>query len=194
MNLHIPCANVFDIRSLINIPEYNYFFDTNILKFIFAQSVANDKSYQTEYYPKFLKILLQKKLIIFTYIHNIIELFAVLDKIDMEFLKIKNVLLKDYRISNLEQYQDTRKIILDEVSSAINIFSKPIEIGFIHSYLNLPYSIDISDYIYYKLDNDSKIAFVTDDYEFINIENINVFTANTKAIQYADRVKKLIKN
>ncbi len=99
MSLSVPRANVYDIRSLKKIPQFKYFLDTNILKFVFAKTIANTRTYQSTHYPTFFKSLLLQKVLRFTYTQNLLELFAVIDKAETE---LKGLNLKEYRFNNLE--------------------------------------------------------------------------------------------
>ena len=188
--MQMPRANVYDLRTLQSPPDFKYFLDTNVLKFIFARTSVHEQSYQTEYYPAFFKELLKRENIIrFTFTQNILELFSVLDAIEKELKSLPTI--KDYRSDDLEQYLDSRRNIFEEIGSSLQVFPIKITPDDVTSYLNIDFSIDVKDYIYYRHANDTGTAFVTDDLEFIYIEGITVFTANDKAIQAAKRFGKL---
>lgn len=187
----IPQANVYDIRSLKEIPPLKYFLDTNVLKFVFARTVISEKGYQAKYYPHFFKSLLKEKFLRFTFTQNLLELFSVVDKLEEQFSGIK---VKVYRRDNLEQYISTRQGIWDDIERSLNIFSANIDQSKIEAYFKIDFSIDLYDYVYYQLASSNDTAFVTDDFEFIYIKDINVFTANENAIQAAYRVRKLVDN
>ncbi len=188
MSLSVPRANVYDIRSLKKIPQFKYFLDTNILKFVFAKTIANTRTYQSTHYPTFFKSLLLQKVLRFTYTQNLLELFAVIDKAETE---LKGLNLKEYRFNNLEQYLVTRKSIFEEINSSINIFSSKVSVEHLKSYFIVDCSIDFNDFIYISLASEPEVAFVTDDSEFIYMDKINVFTANMNAIDKAKRFGKL---
>jgi hypothetical protein len=188
MSLSVPRANVFDIRSLKNIPDFKYFIDTNILKFVFAKTIANSRDYQNKFYPAFFKSLLIHKRNCFTYTQNLLELFSVIDKADAE---IKNERIKEYRPLHLEEYLSDREMIFEDINTSINIFSSEIKTDHLKSYFKSDCSIDLNDFIYVQLANASDVGFVTDDGEFINLEGINIFTANIKAIEKAKKFRKL---
>ena len=44
-SLPIPKAAVYDIASLDSLPEFKYYLDTNILKFVFARTFVKEQSY-----------------------------------------------------------------------------------------------------------------------------------------------------
>ncbi|MBD3290220.1 hypothetical protein GF337_15545 [candidate division KSB1 bacterium] len=188
MSLSVPRANVYDIRSLKKMPNFKYFLDTNILKFVFAKTIANTSTYQDKYYPEFFKSLLSNKFICFTYTQNLLELFSVIDKAEAE---IENVNIKNYRFLNLEKYLSDREIIFEELDNSINIFSSEITTDHLKSYFQIDCSIDLNDFIYIQLANETDVGFVTDDAEFIYMDRINVFTANMNAIDKANRFKRL---
>lgn len=188
MSLSVPRANVYDIRSLKNIPDFKYFLDTNIMKFVFAKTVANSRDYQDKYYPAFFKSLLKHKLIRFTYTQNLLELFSVIDKADAE---IKNVKIKEYRSLHLEEYLSDREMIFEDINASITIFPSKISTDLLKSYFRTDCSIDLNDFIYVLLARESDVGFVTDDREFIHLDGINVFTANMNAIDQAKRFNRL---
>jgi hypothetical protein len=189
MSPSVPCANVYDIRSLKEIPDFKYFFDTNFLKFVFARTFVDEKGYQVKFYPQFFRKLLKQKCLMFTFTQNVLELCSVMDKIEETFIG-KNI--KEYRKETIEQYLLTRKDIYDEIKNSLNIFPTTIETSHIEAYFEIDYSIDLFDYIYFQLAKDGETAFVTDDQEFIFIDGITVFTANRNAIYNASKFKKLI--
>ena len=186
----IPRANVYDLRDLQPLTEYRYFLDTNILKFVFARTGYQEKSYQTKHYPAFFKrLMIQKATIKFTFTQNILEMFSILDFIEKEQKNLSTI--KDYRISDLETYLNLRQEIFNEIKESLQIFSTTIKSEDVSAYLNIDFPIDVKDYIYYLHANDAKTAFVTDDFEFIYIDGITMFTANKRAIETADQYKTL---
>ena len=188
--LQIPKAAVYDLRSLDSLPEFKYFLDTNILKFVFARTFVKEQSYQVIHYPAFFKKLIsQKKLLKFTFTQNLLELFSTLDYIERDYL---NTPIKEYRRDNLQLYLDSRKNFFEEIEHSLQILTIQITPPNIRGYFNLDFSIDMKDYIYSLHAKEPDTAFVTDDFEFTLIEGIRVFTANQRAIQAASRSKKLM--
>lgn len=186
---NIPRAEVYDLRNIDQPPSYKYFLDTNILKFVFARSFIREKTYQIEYYPQFFRTLTKNKIFKFTFIYNLLELMAVLDRVEEELLQIK--IIKSYRQNNLEQYLLSRQAIFEDVQKSLNLLTTTINIDTITDYFNIDYSIDLYDFVYHRLAQSGETAIVTDDYEFIFIPDVKVFTANQNAIQTASRFRRL---
>jgi len=186
----IPKAEVYDIRFLETPPHhFRYYLDTNVLKFVFARTFIKEKSYQVTHYPAFFKRLISnKQLLKFTFTQNLLELFSIFDYIEQE---IQNIPIKKYRQENLELYLDTRRGIFKEIENSIQILSLQITAGNIKSYLNIDFSIDLKDYVYYLHAKEPDTAFLTDDYEFVFLQDITIFTANAKIIEVASRFKLL---
>ena len=178
-------TKVFDIRKISKLPHLKYFIDTNILKFTFARTIINEKNYQTHFYPEFIKKLRKEKCLCFTTTLNILELFSIIDKIDVELKNLKSI--KNYRERNLDQYLAVREGIYEEVTSLINIFPSTIDLENIINYFSIDFSIDLHDYVYTKIIPNEELAVVTDDFEFVNISGINIFTANNKALELASK-------
>ena len=187
---NIPRANVYDLRSLKKLPPFKYFFDTNVLKFIFVPIPFKITEYQKTYYPKFYRQILSQKSFHFTFTQNLLELFSVIDNTEKEYLRIDTI--KTYRKDNLETYIAMREGILDEIKKTFIISPSKVEASHIDSYFKIDCPIDLNDFIYFELANAKETAFVTDDFEFIYLKEINVFTANAYAIDIASRFKKLI--
>lgn len=189
-SLPIPKAAVYNITSLDSLPEFKYYLDTNILKFVFARTFIKEQSYQVTHYPAFFKKLIsQKKLLKFTFTQNLLELFSTLDYIEQDYLSTP---IKKYRQENLQLYLDSRKNIFQEIKHSLQILTIQIIPANINDYFNIDFSIDLKDYIYSFHAKEPDTAFVTDDFEFTLIEGIRVFTANQKAIQAASRFKRLM--
>jgi hypothetical protein len=189
-SLQIPKAEVYDIRSIGTLPKFRYYLDTNILKFVFARTFIKEQSYQVTYYPTFFKRLLSNKNIMkFTFTQNLIELFSTLDYIEQEYL---NSSIKKYRQKNLEIYLDSRKNIFEEIEKSLQVLSIQITPANLNTYFDIDFSIDLKDFIYSLHAKEQNTAFVTDDYEFIFIDGIRVFTANPNTIHAASRFKKLV--
>lgn len=105
----IPKAAVYDLRFLDSLPEFKYYLDTNILKFVFARTFVKEQSYQVTHYPAFFKKLLShKKLMRFTFTQNLLELFSTLDYIEQDYL---NTSIKKYRIEGINVFTANQKAI-----------------------------------------------------------------------------------
>lgn len=185
----IPRANVYDLRNLTPSNDFFYFFDTNVLKFIFVRTLVNEEVYQTRDYPAFYKQLMQNKCELFTSVHTITELLGLIDSLESKQL---NRRIKEYRSEDLEAYQEMRKEILSDIQSKIQVMESPVKLEMIHNYLNLDYSLDVGDYLLNCCFARENLAIISDDREFMYIDGLNFFTANGNAIDRASRFKKLM--
>lgn len=170
--------------------------DTNVLLWTFYGNITYSKSYQKNIYPNFLGDAIENKQCkIYTTMHNICELYNVIEKNEYELYLKKNSLKeeefnkKQYRaiITEREKIQKMFKLLYNQISQCIEIIEYNLDDKVITEYTDI-YNLhryDMFDFILLKFCKDNNINHIlTDDADFISyidyIKNINIITANKK--------------
>lgn len=182
-------AKVFDIRN-INIDSLNkgiYAVDTNVLYWM-HYSRCYGAPYQLSIYPDFIAGLLDKGCTLVTTIYNITELLNLIEKQEYEIFKLHNQNITKKQFRYLEQERLNVKKELDSVYSQIKTIYQikefNVNINQVNEFVNNfdKHKCDNFDYIIIKFLIQNGINnIIGDDYDFLSMENINIFTANRKA-------------
>ena len=189
-------ARVYDINTLDTTKIKNNVFviDTNVLYWMhYSRCHIVDKiGNQTIIYPRFIKDLISNNNKVVTSSCNISELVNLIEKKEHEIYKNTNssITKKHFRSLSSERIKVKSELesVLLQVKSIYDIqdlFFKSSEIeSFVSEFEN--HKCDSIDFIVINhVINNGLINFVTDDLDYITIDNLNVYTANANAINLA---------
>lgn len=188
-------TKVYDIRNLDkdSLVGETYAIDTNVLYWMhYTRGNLTYTGYQTRIYPDFLSNLIENNNKLVTTIYNITELLYIIERNEYDIFKINNINLrkKDYRdnITERIKIKSEFETVIAQIKELYEIKEFKIDILGIDEFINCfdIHKCDDFDYLiidYLRKNNIKKI--VVDDRDYISMDNIEVFTANDKAVSRA---------
>ncbi|WP_300304670.1 hypothetical protein [Anaerosolibacter sp.] len=195
-------ANVYDIRKLdvSTIKDDVFAIDTNVLYWMhYSRCNETFDGYQLEAYPDFLEDLLNNENRLVTTIYNITELLYIIERNEYDIYCIQNgkIKRKEFRniLSERIKVKNELNTVLSQINSIYKIKNFNIEVLGLNDFVdNLDsHKCDDFDYLILKYLSQNDISkIITDDSDYITMENICVYTANNKAIHEAANTGKLV--
>ena len=200
----VPKADVYDLNNYKNEDlksEEVFALDTNVLYWMhYTRCVQADHlTYQVNKYPNFISDLVEKGIKLVTTIYNITELLYIIENHEYKIYKLTDpgIKKKEFRDILAERLKVKSELdtVLSQIKELYDIKKFNIEILGIDSYITDfgNHNCDDFDYLIIKYLKENGIKnMITDDRDYISVDGITLFTANSKTISIASTNNLLI--
>ncbi|MCT4633150.1 MAG: hypothetical protein N4A76_10460 [Firmicutes bacterium] len=183
-------CNILDITKIdaSKINNETFGIDTNVLYWMHYSKGSYANNYQTSTYPKFLSDLIVAGNKLYTTMYNISELLYIIERNEYKQYKNNNncnISKKKYRgIANQrESLKKEYLSVLNQVESIYSIHDFEINIVGVKNF-TAELSNHMCDNFDYQIIDELKKQgisnFITDDSDFKSIDDINLYTANSR--------------